>query len=166
MSSHSKATGFRPVRHDRLLQEERHDAYKLRGKLAEPTACPACGAVFQDGHWQWLPRPEGAAEEQCPACHRIADDFPAGFVHMTGEFLAAHREELTQLIHHEAAAEAEAHPLERLISATAEDDGLLVTTTGIHLARRLGEALHRAYKGNLEYHYNEDEMLLRVSWQR
>ena len=43
---------------------------------------------------------------------------------------------------------------------------LLVTTTDPHLARRIGEALHHAYKGELDYHYNKEEKLLRVVWRR
>jgi len=35
-----------------------------------------------------------------------------------------------------------------------------------HLARDVGEALHSAYQGDLDYHYQEGEFLLRVSWQR
>jgi hypothetical protein len=50
------------------------------------------------------------------------------------------------------------------IEDTAE--GVLVTTTDTHLTRNLGEALHSAYKGDLEYHYNRGENLLRVSWRR
>jgi hypothetical protein len=29
-------------------------------------------------------------------------------------------------------------------------DGILITTTDIHLPRRIGEALHRAYQGEIE----------------
>jgi len=47
-----------------------------------------------------------------------------------------------------------------------QDDGILITTTDIHLARGIGEALHHAYQGELEYHYNEQENLLRVVWAR
>src|SRR5690242_12209986 len=114
MSRHSKATGFHPVRHDRLIQEYRHDAYKSSGKLHEPTFCPGCGAVFHEGRWQWLPRPRLAQEEMCPACHRIADDFPAGYVHLSGEFLAGHDQELMHLVNRTAAAESGEHPLERI----------------------------------------------------
>jgi hypothetical protein len=39
-----------------------------------------------------------------------------------------------------------------------------VTTTDIHLARGMGEALHHAYQGELEYHYNPEQNLLRVIW--
>jgi hypothetical protein len=44
--------------------------------------------------------------------------------------------------------------------------GVRVTTTGVHLARRIGDALESAYKGTLESHYNREEMLLRVAWRR
>ena len=42
----------------------------------------------------------------------------------------------------------------------------MVTTTDIHLARGIGEALEHAYQGELEFHYNEGENLLRVHWAR
>jgi len=45
-----------------------------------------------------------------------------------------------------------------------QDDSVLVTTTDIHLARGIGEALHHAYQGELEFHYNPEENLLRVHW--
>lgn len=155
-----------PVRHDRLMQEYEHDTYKLKGKLPEPTACPGCGAIFHKGHWQWAAAPAGANSETCPACHRIADKFPAGYLSVKGEFLRGHREELVQLIKHVGEREKSQHPLERVMEIGDEADGLLVTTTGIHLARSLGQALHHAYQGELAFHHNEGEKLLRVRWQR
>lgn len=166
MSQHSKATGFHPVRHDRLIQEYQHDNYKARGKLPDHTVCPGCGAVFHDGRWQWLPRLPQGEEEMCPACHRIVDKFPAGFVHLSGDILKGHTQELMHLINRTAAEEAGEHPLERIMETTSDGDGLLITTTGIHLARRLGEALHRTHQGELTFHYNEEKMLLRVHWRR
>ena len=44
--------------------------------------------------------------------------------------------------------------------------GTLVTTTDVHLARGIGEALHHAYQGELEFHFNKDQNLLRVNWRR
>lgn len=159
-------TGFHPVRRDRLVQESRHDAYKSKLKLPEPTVCPQCGAVFHDGRWQWLVKPAQAHEEMCPACHRIHDDFPAGSVTVRGTFFTDHREELLQLAkNNEEHAKAE-HPLKRIMKIEDQDDGILITTTDIHPARGIGEALHHAYQGELEYHYNEQENLLRVVWAR
>ena len=80
MTHQSRPAGFQPVRRDRLLQEAVHDSYKNKGKLSEPTLCTECGAVFHAGRWQWLPKPQKAAQTCCPACHRIRDGFPAGYV--------------------------------------------------------------------------------------
>jgi NMD protein affecting ribosome stability and mRNA decay len=162
----SRYPGYEPVRRDRLVQDERHDAYKAKHKLPEPTVCPDCGAVFHEGRWQWRDRPAGAHEERCPACHRIHDAYPAGFVTAGGPFFSAHREELLHLVKNEEARAKAEHPLKRIMNVEDQDDGILITTTDIHLARGIGEALHHAYQGELEYHYNERENLLRVVWQR
>jgi len=162
----ARFAGFEPVRRDRMVQETRHDPYQAKHKLPEPTVCPQCGAVFHDGRWQWLARPAGADEEMCPACHRIHDGYPAGFVTVEGSFFKQHREELLHLVRNEETRAKAEHPLKRIMQIEDKDDGLLVTTTDIHLARGIGEALHHAYQGELEYHYNERENLLRVVWSR
>jgi hypothetical protein len=46
------------------------------------------------------------------------------------------------------------------------EDTIVVKTTDIHLPRAIGEALHSAYEGELDYHYNEEEYSLDVSWKR
>ncbi len=158
--------GFRPVRRDKLIQERVHDTYKARGKLPEPTACPDCGAVYHKGRWQWLPRPDEAHEQLCPACHRIRDHLPAGYVTLSGGFLGQHRDEILNLVRHHGERERAGHPLERIIAVEPYAGGVVVTTTGIHLARCLGGALEHAYQGCLEFHYNDGENLLRVDWTR
>ncbi|MBI5005735.1 MAG: ATPase [Nitrosomonadales bacterium] len=164
MSHSSHPPGFQPIRRDRLQQEAVHDSYKSKGKLPEPTVCPDCGAVFHAGRWQWLDKPKGAHEERCPACHRIHDRFPAGFVSLSGDFLAAHEQEIRQLIRHHEAKEKAAHPLQRIMDIEKTAHGMQVTTTDIHLARGIGEALHHAYQGGLDFHYNPEQNLLRVTW--
>ncbi len=160
------STGFHPIRHDRLLQEAVHDTYKTKGKLSEPTVCPGCGAVFHAGRWQWLDKPKDAHQTNCPACHRVHDDFPAGYVSLAGDFFAAHEQEMLQLIHHHEAQEKANHPLQRIMAIEKTQQGTLITTTDIHLARGIGDALHHAYQGVLEFHYNPQQNLLRVNWSR
>ena len=98
MTHQSRPSGFHPVRRDRLLQEAVHDSYKNKGKLSEPTLCTDCGAVFHGGRWQWSPKPEKAHQSCCPACHRIRDGFPAGYVTITGDFIGLHEQDILQLI--------------------------------------------------------------------
>jgi len=60
-------------------------------------------------------------------------------------------------VRHCEQVEAAEHPLERIIAITPAAEGELVTTTGVHLARRIAHALQHAYKG---------DKVLRVSWSR
>lgn len=163
-------TGFRAVHRDKLprsaFQERVQDTYKTKGKLPEPTVCPACGAVYHKGRWQWLPRPDKPHEQLCPACHRIHDEVPAGYVTLAGEFLAQHRDEILHLVRNHAEKAKAEHALERIIAIVDHDGGVMATTTDIHLARGIGEALEHAYQGQLEFHYNDGENLLRVHWER
>ena len=41
-----------------------------------------------------------------------------------------------------------------------------ITTTEIHLPRGIGQALHNAYKGEFDIHYDEEGYLVRVNWTR
>ena len=158
--------GAQPVFGDKLFREQIHDSYKSRVKPHGSTLCPQCGAVFHKGRWQWLPKPDEAHEATCPACQRMHDQYPAGYVKLEGEFLAQHRAELMSLVRHVEQREKAEHPLQRIMDIVDEDGSLLVTTTDIHLAHGIGEAVRHAYRGHLESHYNPEENLLRVHWKR
>ncbi len=166
MAHQSHPPGFHLVRRDQLLQEAQHDSYKNKGKLSEPTLCAGCGAVYHAGHWQWLEKPAKAHETTCPACSRIRDKFPAGYVSLAGDFFAAHEQEIMHLIQNHADKEKSQHALQRLMDIVKLPVGAVITTTDIHLARGIGDALHHAYQGELEFHYNRDQNLLRVNWTR
>lgn len=162
----SERGGFRGVRREQRLEGMEHDAYKAGMKPPEPSVCRECGAVFHRGRWTWGAAPENAQAALCPACRRIREQLPAGYVRLKGEFLDAHREEVLQRVRHCEAAEKREHPLQRIMAVEDDGGGLLVTTTDAHLARRIGDSLHDAYKGELDYRYNKEENLLRVSWRR
>lgn len=157
-----------PRRMDRRIAEHVHDPYKTRLKLPEPTVCPDCGAVYHEGRWRWpsAPPPDDAHRETCQACHRIHDKYPAGWVTMAGDFARAHRDEIIHLARHNEEAEKAEHPLHRIMDISEADGGLEITTTDIHLPRRIGEALRHAFHGALEFHYDEETYRLRVHWTR
>ena len=158
----ARAKGHR----DRQVEEVAHDQYMARPKPLEPALCPECGLVFHKGRWQRAPRPVKAHEHLCPACQRIKDRYPAGYVKLSGDFLDAHRDEIRHLVRNEEQREAEDHPLQRIMDITEEGGVTSVTTTDVHLARRIGEALHHAYQGKLDIKYSQDEYVVRVTWER
>ena len=166
MSSHDRVRSHERHHRDRQIQETVHDPYQERHKPAEPAVCPNCAVVFEHGRWQWLPRPAAAQEHLCPACRRVHDAYPAGYVTLSGGFLDEHRTELMQLVHNEETRAKQEHPLERIMQVAQDGGNTLVTTTDVHLARRIGEALHHAYQGDLDIKYSKDEYLVRVSWSR
>lgn len=153
-------------RRDRLVKEKRHDTYKEWGKWPEPTVCTRCKAVFASGRWSWSDIPEEANEVTCPACQRMADNLPAGYVDLSGDFLQEHWDEIKNLIRNEEKKETGDHPMERIMRMEREGDRVLVTTTGIHMARRIGKALARAYQGEMDFQYGDAEKTIRVYWRR
>lgn len=156
-----------PKRRDRLITERTHDTYKQRGQLKEPTRCPECAAVYHKGRWSWTALADAGAEERlCSACQRIADKCPAGELSLTGEFVMQHKDEIRNLVRNIEALENREHPMNRVIETRELDDGILVTTTDVHLPRRVGTALAGAWEGTLDIHFDEGGYFTRVKWQR
>jgi NMD protein affecting ribosome stability and mRNA decay len=155
-----------PVSGNRPVFEKDIDTYKAKGKLTEPTVCPECSAVYREGRWQWTDAPANAHKETCPACHRVYDNQPAGYVTLEGPFFEAHSEEIGRLVQHHVEHERTEHPLKRIIAMTNQQGAMLVTTTDTHLARGIGEAVRHAYQGELKTEHTSGENLVRVYWHR
>ena len=167
MTHHDRPSDhLRHGRHDRLIQELEHDPYHDRGKLKGAARCPRCGAAYHDGRWTWAEADPKGSEHVCPACQRIEDGVPAAFLTIRGDFAREHAEEIRHLISNYEARERAEHPLKRIMNETREGDATVFTFTDPHLARSIGEALHHAYRGELDYHHEKGEFLLRVDWSR
>ncbi len=154
-------------RRDRLVQGYKHDPYFMREKFKEPSVCRKCGVVFQDGIFEWVKRPPADAEEiTCPACRRIEDDYEGGIVHLEGDFLRQHKQEIRNLVENTEDRESRYRPLERILEWQETDDTFTIRTTYEHLARRIGEAVHSAFKGEMDLKYPGEEKYVRVQWRR
>lgn len=159
-------TQSRALRREHPLDEIREDCYRETAKLPEHSHCPKCDATYAKGRWTWTKAPAGAPKHMCPACRRIEDRFPAGYVTLKGPFVAAHRDEIVGLVKAREARAREDHPLQRIMSLEPGSEGLVVTTTDAHLARGIAVAVHEAFKGTLDMTYSRGENLLRATWKR
>jgi hypothetical protein len=166
MATQDRARSQERHRKDRQIEEVRHDPYRERHKPPGPAVCPTCGVVFEHGRWMWEPLPANAKAHPCPACQRVKDKYPAGNVTLSGPFLAQHRDEILGLVRNEETRAKAEHPLERIMQIAEANGEITITTTDLHLPRRIGEALKHAWKGELEVHFAPDEYLVRVHWKR
>lgn len=155
-----------PKRFDRQLADEHKDPYRPKGKLPEPTVCPQCALVFRDGHWQHAARPDNAHESVCPACGRSNDHFPAGYVTLESDYVEQHHDELMKLAHATEQREKDQHPLQRIMEIKEEGRKIEITTTDVHVARRIGEAICNAHGGELDINYGPEDYVVRVNWSR
>jgi hypothetical protein len=154
-------------RQDRLLQEEVHDPYYVKQRYRDPSVCEKCNVVFRNGALEWVKSiPLHAAKMTCPACRRIEDKFEGGLVTLEGGFLSAHKSDILNIIANTEKAEQTLRPLERIIVLTDQGTKIEIRTTYEHIARRIGDAIHRAYKGELAIQYPQGEKYARVFWKR
>jgi hypothetical protein len=160
MSDHSKDQNRQPAH-----PNPRHrDSYPHTSKAQE--VCRDCGLVQSQGRWQRLEVDDAVRAKstvRCPACKQILDRRPAGTLVLDAPFVP-HRDEINGMARNEAQAESAEHPLERLIGVEARDGGLVVTTTGVHLARRIAHKLEHRFHREARYRYDEDQQVLRVDW--
>lgn len=166
MANNIAPTPKNPSRADKMYSQGRIDPYERKKKLPDPTRCPSCSALFTEGRWTWEIADQPASEELCPACLRIKEKVPAGVIQLSGPFFQEKRSEIENLITNQEKLEKERHPLERLMGMIDTEAGLRVETTGIHLARRIGDALNNAYQGKLELEYLDGQRKVRVNWER
>jgi len=154
-----------------------HEAGRHRPLKAGTGArvCERCGAAYIKRRWTMAGTPNVESLKQlaapartlCPACHMAAEGQFAGEVRLSGTFLTAHRDDIESLLHAEARRAAEDSPMARILSLTLESpERLIVRTTTEHLAKRLGEAVHKAYHGTVHYEFSHENKFAHVTWTR
>nr|BAL55801.1 hypothetical conserved protein [uncultured Acetothermia bacterium]BAL55865.1 hypothetical conserved protein [uncultured Acetothermia bacterium]BAL57114.1 hypothetical conserved protein [uncultured Acetothermia bacterium]BAL58823.1 hypothetical conserved protein [Candidatus Acetothermum autotrophicum] len=154
------------TRREILAEDTGSPYYELR-KYPEPTVCSGCNLVYHKGRWtNGLAAPAGANRELCPACKRVQDRNPGGVVYLDGSYLHARREEILNVAKNQERLARTQRPLQRIMWIKPNGDGLEIATTNFHLARRIGEAIHQAHKGDLEIKYAEGDRFARVYWHR
>jgi len=102
----------------------------------------------------------------CPACRRIRDRYPAGEITLQGRFYVDHAGEILRLVRNVEDAEHREHPLQRIIGIERAGGKAVVTTTDLHVARRIAHALEAAWHGELDTHYDPEGYFVRITWER
>lgn len=160
-------------RKNRKSIDTEKDPYLAKKGLHSPSICSTCNAIYNNKRWYLKEdfHKEGFAWETaemvtCPACQKIKDNYPGGMVVLEGEFLKEHKEEIFSLIRHEEQKALRVNPLERIMKISHTKGKSEITTTNEVLAERIGNALHRAYKGNREIKLSHDDKFVRIYWKR
>jgi len=140
------------------------------GRLAEPTACERCGAVFLHRAWQRSGRVSHAVLERaawtvCPACRQVQAQEGCGRVIVQGTFVRAHEAEIRARLANIAAQAASTQPERRIVSIEGVRGALDIVTTSQKLAHRLVHELKKAFKGRATYSWSDDGTLF-ATWQR
>ncbi len=152
---------------------ETSDPYRLEEGMAA-AVCHECHALYQGKNWFFddkiyreLAGSQKVREVICPTCRKIKDHYPEGILTLEGEFFLQHKAEIVRLVENEASRVSGRNVLDRIIKMTEEEPGkLVVETTTEKLAQRLGRAVYRAYKGNLDFRWSEMNKFVRVYWSR
>ena len=142
------------------------DNYPHTGKAPKAQVCTDCGLVLHGGRWYSGAPPEtDVSAAVCPACARIREHYAAGTLRLDADFLP-HREEIEGMVRNEEEAESAEHPLERLMGIEDVEGELVITTTGLHLARRIANKLERRFHRQARFRYADGDELLHVDWPR
>jgi len=162
-------------RKDKMLQTKIHDPYMNKDIYSDPTICPTCGLVYHNKTWkrdeklvQKLKAEKEVDYKDCPACRKIKDHYPLGVLTIKGSFIndKAKLDEVINLINHETEKEQNSNPLARVMNINRFNEYMEIETTTEGLATRLGKALQKAFQGELEFIFSEEDKFLRVIWTR
>jgi hypothetical protein len=154
-----------------------HDAGRHHTRRApkEAKQCIGCGAVYIKRRWVLVEiaiRGEQARTHPvemtlCPACKQKREGIPAGYIYVEGTFFASHSDEISRLLMNEADRAAIDNPLGVIMGWEEDKVGrLTITTTTEHLAERLGQALEKAFGGEVRYDFSHENKLARAYWHR
>jgi len=163
-------------RMDKLLDTKFHDPYMDKTIYKDPTICPVCKLVYHDKTWhrdavlykKYKDHPATHFKE-CPACRKVKDNFPLGIVILEGNFIKNNqnaKQEILNLIRHEAEKEELSNPLARIMKIEEKEGFIEIRTTTEGLASKIGKAVHKAYHGELNFTFSDDQKLLRIYWRR
>lgn len=168
MKSNPAPASHHTYKTDRRLQTAlgaKHDPYQAGGKPKAPAVCSECGLVYTNGRWQkGGSAPAHTHRQLCPACQRVRDDAPAGFLTIEDPQSGAHHAELLRTVRNVETRKRGRHPLQRIMRIEEQRDRTTVTTTDGRLTLDIAHAIKSAFGGEVEYQMQEGNFLMRARW--
>ena len=150
-----------------------NDPYLLKKDSHGVAYCKECRGVYKNRYWSFdeeefkrFAKSEEIDSVICPACKKINDNYPEGIVTLRGDFLQQHKDEILNLIKNEENKAKGINSLERIIEIKEDDGKIVITTTNEKIAQRIGRGVYKAYHGEIEYKWSQDNRMLRVEWER
>lgn len=163
MTGRSRQAGLRTSR-PRGVTSRNPQANSRGPKAGGALVCADCGVVQHGGKWSWGRPPLAPLRSgRCPACQRVQERHPAGTLRLPPRLLP-HKKEILRLARNIEKAEKAEHPLERLMDFEESDGHLVITTTGVHLARQVAHSLSKRFHAKPRYRYADNEKLVHVDW--
>ena len=89
-----------------------------------------------------------------------------GIIKISGKFLLDHEEDILNLIKKEGKLAEERNDHAHISEIQKDGQGILVKASDHNLAIRIGKAVHKAYKGELDLKFREGEKFAEVVWKR
>lgn len=139
----------------------------------ELSYCKKCGLVYRQKRWIMDPAETervqadpSAGKIVCPACQRMRDEVPGGYLTLMGGYLQQHEVEILELIKNTESKSRKKNPLGRIMAIRQEDGVLTILTTEDKLAQKLGRDIFKAHSGQLNYQWSHTENYVRVDWKR
>jgi hypothetical protein len=142
------------------------------GLQTGPAVCARCHAFIETDHWRYDPhhaaalRAAGVRETLCPGCTRLERRIYEGEVTIRHDWSVVGKDEVLHLARHQEAQARGTNPTARIALSEDRGDSLYLLTTNRFLARRIGIALHKAYRGALKVDDLPRERFTRVRWER
>jgi hypothetical protein len=146
--------------------EDEDDPY--RAEFEDGSCCSECGIVYVNKNWK-LYAPQSLKKKTviCPACKKIKEQYYLGILELKGAFLQEHKQEIMNILKNEEERQRAKNALPRIGKIEESDGGkLIVYTTSVRLAYRLGKAVYNACKGDLTIKWSDGEHFTRVYWNR
>lgn len=148
------------------------DVYMSKDGM-EVSYCTKCGVINRQKRWIMDPLELALLKEDpsvgkivCPACLKMQDKVPGGFLTLSGSYLSKHETEILELIKNTEEKSRNKNPLGRIMEIKQEGDVLTLLTTLDKLAEKLGKEVYKAHSGELNHQWSHGENYVRVNWKR